>query len=101
MGPLDLAMAGSSIFSGVGGAVESGTSAGKSGDLSGMRHKEVVSSVLVLATGAIVAYREKAVWPILIAVGVMGLIVALHEWHAAKNLPAPDVSTIPFTGGYK
>lgn len=93
MGPLDLAMAGSSIFSGIGGALESGSSAGKSGDLSAMRTKEIVSGALVLVTGAVIAWREKAFWPLLVATGVIGLLVALHEWRAQKALPEPDVST--------
>lgn len=94
MGPLDLALAGSSIFQGVGGAVDGGKEAGKSGDLSAMRSKEYVSGALVLVTGAVIAWREKAMWPMLIAVGVIGLLVVLHEYHAKQNLPAPDVSTM-------
>lgn len=94
MGPLDLALAGSSIFSGVGGSIDSGTQAGQSRDLSNMRTKEIVSSVLVSVTGAIMAYREKAIWPLLIAVGVIGLVVFLHEYHANKSLPDPDPSQV-------
>lgn len=94
MGPLDLAMAGSSIFSGVGSAIDSGKSAGKSGDLATLRNKELVSSALVGGVGIVIALREKAVWPVLVAAGVIVLLVALHETHAANNTPQPDPSVL-------
>lgn len=90
MGPLDLALAGSSLFSGVGGAIDSGTNAGKSGDLSTMRNKEMIGGGLILVTGIAVAIKQKRLWPIAIAVVVAGLLIALHEWHAAQNAPQPD-----------
>lgn len=92
MGPLDLAMAGSSIFAGVGGAIDSGKQAGKEQDTSAMRSKEVVGSLLVGTTGLVLAIREKAVWPLLVAGGVILLIVCLHEYHANKAAPYPDLS---------
>lgn len=92
MGPLDLAFAGSSIFSGVSGAVDSGKQAGREQDKSSLRSKEIVSGLLIAGTGIVIAIREKAIWPLLISAGVIVLIVCLHEYHANKAAPNPDFS---------
>lgn len=80
------------MFSGIGGAIDSGKQAGKDQDTGSMRTKEVLGSLLLGATGIIIAFREKAIWPLVVAGGVIVLIVCLHEYHANKAAPSPDLS---------
>lgn len=99
MGPLDLALIGPTIMGGVGDSIDSGSKAGSSGNLDNMRTKEYVTGGLIIGVGAVIAYREKALWPILVAVGVLALIVGLHEYHARKATPCSDYSLV--IGGFK
>lgn len=97
MGPIELAMAGSGIFGGVGDAIDSGASAGQNQTISQMRTKEVIGSALIGIIGGVLAIKDRTIWPLLVAVGVISLVVFLHEYHASKNSPTPDLAVM--TGG--
>lgn len=78
------------MFSGVGDAIQTGSQATNAKTVKAMRTKELLGSALVLGTGAFFSIRDKTWWPILVAVGVIVLVVVLHEFHANKNTPEPD-----------
>jgi hypothetical protein len=88
MGPIDLAMTASGIFSGVGDSISSGADAGKNNSLDQMRTKEIVGGILVGAIGVVMSLREGRPWPLLVSILSIGLFVFLHEWNARKAAAA-------------